>query len=1276
MADEIIINTQPQPEIVVNYNATIVEGAAGPTGPQGIQGEAGPAGPTGPGADQQLDTTSDVAFNKLSIATTSTTGDHLPQTDAAYDLGSPDKRWRSLYVTSSTIYFDEYAVSVVEGNLTIDGNTQIGPTGPQGEQGIQGDVGPTGPQGEQGIQGVAGPQGPQGEQGIQGDVGPQGPAGANGAAGATGPQGPQGEAGMGFTIAKTYASVAALEADTAPTGITAGQFAVIDTGDSNDADNNRLYLWNGTVYSFVTDLSGATGITGATGEQGPQGPAGPTGAQGIQGDIGPQGPQGEVGPQGEQGIQGETGPTGPTGPQGEQGIQGETGPAGPQGPQGEVGPQGPQGDVGPTGPQGEQGIQGETGPTGPQGEIGLTGDQGVAGPQGPQGDVGPTGPTGSTGSAGLSSGFVYNFGTNTSGSPGNGYFLLNNANFALASHLHIGTVDGYGTSIDDLFNLIDSSTNSVKATLNFKQADAGGYTLFKVLDAESNTGYWDLTVQYIGGATSSSQNEGFYVDAFLTGDQGATGPQGPAGADGAAGATGPQGPAGADGAAGATGPQGEVGPTGPQGPAGADGAAGATGPQGEVGPTGPQGDVGPTGPQGDVGPTGPTGPGANQDLNTTDNVVFNSVKTGKVVSAGGFPLDANGEALISTANTQTPAMVVSNYTAGLLPSVVVRGYGQNGPGGTAATVGTAQIFMEAGRGTPESPVAITNGGGLGVINFGGYDGSRWSQEHFNAVRFIALATENWAGNATTATNAGARWFIQSQPLGIQLDLNSRHMDILTAQTAGSVNAPPTHQLLLGQADNAMRVLISSDGATTHYGHGATSIQSINSRHEIYGVPFEDAAVFTAEIDGTTMTVTEVTSGILSFGQRVRGTGIAQGTFISSIGTSGGGVGTYTVNVSQTVASMTMNSGADNTTLNGTNSITFVGGRKNGAGGRRNSLKNGDSLGRFFFNGQTANNQSGTGGRGAQIRVNALEDFTGGTRGSVMRLSTVAQGTTNETTRLELKNTANLYNSDYHYFSDAGGGLGVLGIDSAAGYFTFGTGSEFSQATLASNGETPMYLVAGSAGGRILLNTTGAVKIEDAGTEVADFSTATTRITAGVDGFIVNSNNNFAQINSYENITKIGADNVFVAEFSTATTQIKTDEFAVVMQDNTQLLTAANYGTRINNGTLYIGNPALNGTIRTSDAGDSLTLQANDGSSGGAVVLQDGNDNSVLIVYQGTNIAAFNTGSGVRIYDAYSLPKTDGTAGQVLTTDGSGQASWATPAGVTIDDVIALSIALG
>jgi hypothetical protein len=59
---------------------------------------------------------------------------------------------------------------------------------------------------------------------------------------------------------------------------------------------------------------------------------------------------------------------------------------------------------------------------------------------------------------------------------------------------------------------------------------------------------------------------------------------------------------------------------------------------------------------------------------------------------------------------------------------------------------------------------------------------------------------------------------------------------------------------------------------------------------------------TAQIDGTVMTVSAVTSGALAINQVLTGTGIAAGTTIVSLGTGTGAAGTYNVSISQTVAS--------------------------------------------------------------------------------------------------------------------------------------------------------------------------------------------------------------------------------------------------------------------------------------------------------------------------------------------------------------------------------------
>lgn len=97
---------------------------------------------------------------------------------------------------------------------------------------------------------------------LTGPQGPQGPKGATGPQGPRGPQGPQGAKGDAFAIAKTYKSVAEMNAGYATDGVLNGQFVMIDTGNVNDADNAKLYVKGAKGYTYITDLSGATGKAG------------------------------------------------------------------------------------------------------------------------------------------------------------------------------------------------------------------------------------------------------------------------------------------------------------------------------------------------------------------------------------------------------------------------------------------------------------------------------------------------------------------------------------------------------------------------------------------------------------------------------------------------------------------------------------------------------------------------------------------------------------------------------------------------------------------------------------------------------------------------------------------------------------------------------------------------------------------------------------------------------------------------------------------------------
>ena len=63
------------------------------------------------------------------------------------------------------------------------------------------------------------------------------------------------------------------------------------------------------------------------------------------------------------------------------------------------------------------------------------------------------------------------------------------------------------------------------------------------------------------------------------------------------------------------------------------------------------------------------------------------------------------------------------------------------------------------------------------------------------------------------------------------------------------------------------------------------------------------------INGTTLTVGGVVTGTFAVGQILSGTGVTAGTVITALGSGAGGAGTYTVSISQTVASTSISAAA-------------------------------------------------------------------------------------------------------------------------------------------------------------------------------------------------------------------------------------------------------------------------------------------------------------------------------------------------------------------------------
>lgn len=71
---------------------------------------------------------------------------------------------------------------------------------------------------------------------------------------------------------------------------------------------------------------------------------------------------------------------------------------------------------------------------------------------------------------------------------------------------------------------------------------------------------------------------------------------------------------------------------------------------------------------------------------------------------------------------------------------------------------------------------------------------------------------------------------------------------------------------------------------------------------------------TGSVSGTTLTISAVTSGSFDVGHKLTGTGFQANTYITEVLTGTGGVGTYRVSISQTVASTAVNAARDYSTV--------------------------------------------------------------------------------------------------------------------------------------------------------------------------------------------------------------------------------------------------------------------------------------------------------------------------------------------------------------------------
>ena len=142
-----------------------------------------------------------------------------------------------------------------------------------------------------------------------------------------------------------------------------------------------------------------------------------------------------------------------------------------------------------------------------------------------------------------------------------------------------------------------------------------------------------------------------------------------------------------------------------------------------------------------------------------------------------------------------------------------------------------------------------------------------------------------------------------------IDIISRALKDIGALEAGETPTPEAAQDAFEMLNDLIDQWSNEDMMTFYKTEIIFPVVNGQTQYTI-GPGGQVGAVFTGSISGTTLTVTAITSGAIAIGQTLSGTGITSGTKILAFQTGAGGnvneAGTYTLNISQTVASSTIN----------------------------------------------------------------------------------------------------------------------------------------------------------------------------------------------------------------------------------------------------------------------------------------------------------------------------------------------------------------------------------
>lgn len=234
--------------------------------------------------------------------------------------------------------------------------------------------------------------------------------------------------------------------------------------------------------------------------------------------------------------------------------------------------------------------------------------------------------------------------------------------------------------------------------------------------------------------------------------------------------------------------------------------------------------------------------GTSSTLSTSDGALSNGQY--KLLVLGGTP--SGTHTITISPNDAQKIYYVRNTTA---QSVI---FTQGSGGNVTIATGDSGIIYTNGAGAGAAVVNITNDFAMNSVNI---TGGTVNGAVIGGTTPAAVTGTTGAFSSATVTN------------NLTVDTNTFFVNATTNRVGVGTAAPTTKVELSG-----------STGPT---------------------------ATFTGSISGTTLDVSAVVSGTIAVGDRVYETGVEWNTYITALGTGTGGVGTYTLNNSQTFASATL-----------------------------------------------------------------------------------------------------------------------------------------------------------------------------------------------------------------------------------------------------------------------------------------------------------------------------------------------------------------------------------